>query len=149
MQDVIEREVTLPVPVARAWKAVTESSEIEKWFGCRAEVEMRPGAEGRFVCRDETPRIRIEAVEPTSRFAFRWNPGSGEDLSVSFSDLPLTLVEFLLDEADGGTRLRVRETGFAALPDGFRERAFVENTDGWDEEFANLTKYLLSLTEPA
>jgi len=47
-----------------------------------------------------------------------------------------TLVEFFLTEQDGGTLLRVLESGFATLPVPTERRAAAieENTEGWEQQ---------------
>jgi len=80
----------------------------------------------------------IVAVEPMTRFAYRW--GS--------EDRPLepgqsTLVEWTLaPNAEGGTTLSVVESGFAILDNGPEQ--IESNTRGWAEQFENVTRYLAS-----
>ena len=141
-QDRIERVLTLPVSPERVWRALTDPAEIERWFDCKTEIDLRPGGALRFTWGDEVARGRVEIVEPPHRFAYRWHPGSDQRLEVPFDELPLTLVEFTLDEAPGGTRLTLVESGFAAMPAEVYERVFRENSDGWTEELDNLGGYL-------
>ena len=147
-QDRIERVWILPVSRDRAWRAITEPAEIARWMdGIRVEMELRPGAEARFVWGEQVTRARIAAVEPPRRFAYRWHPGSEQHLSVPLDELPLTLVEFILDEVPEGTRLTLIESGFAALPAEMRERALRENTQGWEELIDPLVAYLGAAVE--
>jgi uncharacterized protein YndB with AHSA1/START domain len=74
----------------------------------------------------------IEAVEPTHRFAFRWQADPGE--------MPMTLVEFTLEPHPTGTRLRVVESGFASLPPERRTRE--GHVEGWQHELGDLAEYL-------
>jgi uncharacterized protein YndB with AHSA1/START domain len=138
VQDRIERVVTLPVSRERAWRAITEPAQISRWFGAVTELDLRPGGAMRFA----DARARVEVVEPPRRFAYSWHPGSEQHLDVPFTELPLTLVEFVLDEIPEGTRLTLIETGFASLPAEMYERAFRENTGGWEEELDDLIAYL-------
>jgi uncharacterized protein YndB with AHSA1/START domain len=76
--------------------------------------------------------VRVEKLEPKSYVSYRWASAfSGEALREGIT----TLVEFTLTPEDGGTRLRVVESGFAALEasDDTRRGAWKENTDGWVE----------------
>ena len=70
-------------------------------------------------------------------------PVSDPDLSISFDEVPSTLVEFMLEDAPAGTLLIVRESGFAALPAADRERALRDDTEGWIEETNHLLDYLV------
>lgn len=138
VQDRIERVVTLPVSRDRAWRAITEPAEISRWFMACTIPELRAGADFTF----KSARGRIEAVEPPRRFAYSWHPGSEQHEEMPLAELPLTLVEFILEEIAGGTRLTLIETGFASLPSEMYERAFRENTGGWAEVIGNLVAYL-------
>jgi uncharacterized protein YndB with AHSA1/START domain len=136
VQDRIERVVTLPVSQERAWRAITEPAELSRWFMAFTIPELRAGADFTFEYQPGMSAPgRIEAVEPPRRFAYSWHPGSA----------PLeetTLVEFILEEIAGGTRLTLTETGFASLPAEMYEQAFRENTGGWAEMIGNLVAYL-------
>ena len=69
--------------------------------------------------------------------------GMGENPKIPLEDQgPLTLVEFNLTEVDGGTRLNVHESGFAALSEERYVAAFADNNGGWDWCVNSLTEYL-------
>ena len=148
IQDRIERTVLLPVTRERAWRAITEPAEMNRWFGGDPVMDLRPGGELRFTWSGWT-RCRVAAVEPPRRFAYWWHPGSEQHNDVPFDELPHTLVEFILDEAPGGTRLTLIESGFASLPAETYDRVWRENNDGWDEELGHLAGYLESAAKVA
>jgi uncharacterized protein YndB with AHSA1/START domain len=135
--DTIERSTELPHPVDRVWAALTDPAEFGRWFSQSASWELREGAPMTMTWDEHgtAPGV-IVAVEPTTRFAYRW--GS--------EDRPLepgqsTLVEWTLaPNADGGTTLSVVESGFATLYNGPQQ--IVDNTGGWKEQFDNITRYL-------
>jgi len=136
--DTIERELVLPYPVERVWKAITDPAELAQWFGDSAEVDLRPGGTATFGWSEHNARDvgLVEAVEPPRRFAFWWGAGSestGETAN-------RTLVEFPLEPVAGGTRLRLVESGFAALADGDKRHA--GNSEGWKVELGELEAYL-------
>ena len=62
-------------------------------------------------------------------------------------DAPVTLVEFLLQPVADGTRITLRESGFAALPESVRGTATEENIGGWAEEMDHLAAYLNGETQ--
>ena len=65
------------------------------------------------------------------RFAWRWHPHA-VDSAVDYSTESRTLVTFTLEDSpDGGTLLRVVETGFDALPASRRAAAFAGVSSGW------------------
>ena len=82
-------------------------------LGVHVELEVWPG--GRGTARREdgaVRRIRVEAVEPPRRLAFRWWPYERDGAPPGTG----TRVEFLLEETpDGGTHLTVVESGWPGL----------------------------------
>jgi uncharacterized protein YndB with AHSA1/START domain len=142
--DRIEREITIAAPVERVWSVLTEAEHIGGWFAdAGAEIDLRPG--GALVMSWEqhgTTRARVEAVEPPHRFAYRWTAhhAQGQEPAEDNS----TLVEFTLAPEDGSTRLRVVETGFAALATSDEQRRgnYDDNVDGWKQMLPRIDAYV-------
>jgi uncharacterized protein YndB with AHSA1/START domain len=132
IEDRIERQMTFPVPREDVWAAITEPEHLSKWFGSGAELDLRPGGEGIFRWDKTEVRVTVQEVEPPSRFSYRWEP------SQTPAGGPTTLVQFELEEVEGGTRLSLVESGFANLPAESRR----ENEFGWDEELGDLRAYV-------
>jgi uncharacterized protein YndB with AHSA1/START domain len=144
-KDSIERELTLPVPIERAWTAITDPAEIRQWFGNNTEFELREGGEGVFKWDENAHRMRIVALEPPRRYVYRWVVSQDDDQSVPFEEMPTTQVEYLLESVPEGTRLKLTETGFASLPADQREGYFGDNSQGWTSELAKLVEYTKTL----
>jgi uncharacterized protein YndB with AHSA1/START domain len=136
--DRIERELVLAHPVARVWTAITDPAELAAWFGDAAEVELRPGGRGRFSWGEDRCAAVVEVVDEPHRFAFWWTAGVGDAVTADNR----TLVDITLEPLDGGvrTRLRLVETGFAALAHGERQHA--DNEEGWTAELGDLVAHL-------
>jgi uncharacterized protein YndB with AHSA1/START domain len=151
--DRIEDEVRLPQPQARVWRALTNPTELGAWFGVDLTgATIAPGARvnGRFTIPGHEHHsfdVTIETVEPERRFAWRWHP-SASDASVDMSKEPRTLVTFTLESTpDGGTLLRVVETGFSGLAAARRTASLLGNTKGWQAQLhTRLSGYLASAT---
>ena len=142
--DQIERETLIDAPVERVWELITEAEHVGRWFGdAGAEIDLRPGGEMVLRWADHgTSHGRVVAVEPHTRFSYRWAPfkdPSGEEPVEGNS----TLVEFTLTPDGDGTRLRVVESGFASLATSDEQRAknHASNTDGWRSELGELREY--------
>jgi uncharacterized protein YndB with AHSA1/START domain len=133
--DAIERQMTFELPRDTVWAAITDPDQLSRWFGSRAELDLRPGGVGSFRWEDldVTTIVTVEIVEPPVRFAYRWPPGGVEEGG------PTTLVEFTLEEIPGGTRLRVVESGFSQFAPASRQG----NEFGWDAELGELRAFLL------
>jgi uncharacterized protein YndB with AHSA1/START domain len=142
--DRIERETVINAPVERVWELITDAEHLGRWFGdAGAEIDLRPG--GAMVLRWEgygTSRARVVAVEPRTRFSYRWapfkDPGGEEPVEGNS-----TLVEFTLQPQGDATRLRVVESGFASLATSEDQRAknLNGNTRGWEYETDELREY--------
>ena len=149
--DSIEEQVLLTAPRARVWRALTSPDELGAWFGADlAGATIAPGAH--VVGRVTIPGyehvafdVIIEEMTAERRFAWRWHPNA-LDPAVDYAAEPRTLVTFTLeDAADGGTLLRVVESGFAALPADRRAPAFAGNSNGWRGQLhERLPAYLAS-----
>lgn len=138
-KDTIERELVLPAPPEQVWEALTDPGHVSKWFGVEAEIDLRPGGTVVFGW-PEHGRFHgvVEDVSPPSLFSYRWCL----DLDTPVDAGPTTKVQFILEPAPEGTRLKLVESGFAALPEGVRDRHLAENTTGWEEELGELAQYL-------
>lgn len=136
MTEAIERTLELSAEPARVWSALTETAELIKWFPAEAEFDLRPGGEGWFAWPEHGRfALRVETVEPPLRLAWRW----ARDRDVAIDDGRSTLVEWTLEpREDGGTRLSLRESGFA------RDEDRRGNEEGWTEELAELESLLAS-----
>jgi hypothetical protein len=53
-----------------------------------------------------------------------------------------TIVTFILEDAGAGTRLTIVESGFDAIPESRRAKAFSMNERGWNGQAANIRKFL-------
>ena len=149
--DRIEEQVTFTAPRARVWRALTDASELGSWFGMDISgATITPGAhvKGNFLFPGFEHVVFdaiIEEMVPEQRFAWRWHPHAVEK-GVDYSGERRTLVEFTLEDTrEGGTLLRVVESGFDAIPASRRSAAFLGNSSGWTSQLQKrLVEYLAS-----
>jgi len=125
----IEREVVIDAPVEAVWRTITEPDQIKQWFADRVELELEPGGRGLMGFEERAHPLVVEAVEPPTRFSFRWNHPAGQEPAAGNS----TLVEFTLVGEGARTRLRVVETGheLRAWPESQKNRYAEEHREGW------------------
>jgi uncharacterized protein YndB with AHSA1/START domain len=155
--DRIEKKVLLRAPLARVWRAVSDSREFGAWFGMRVEGPFVAGEKVRAaivpttvdedVAAKQKPHegiafdIWVERVEPERLLSFRWHPypvDPGADASAA----PTTLVEFELTDGAGGVLLTITESGFDKIPLARRAEAFTSNEGGWATQATLIEKYL-------
>lgn len=144
--DRIERQTLLKATRSRVWRALTDSREFGEWFRVRMTAPFAVGATVRGQITHPgyehvTMEVLIERIEPERRFSFRWHPYA-VDPKVDYSSEPTTLVEFTLEDADGGVRLTVVESGFDQIPAGRRAEAFRMNGDGWTGQVRNIAAHV-------
>lgn len=144
--DRIEKSVTFDAPRARVWRALTDVTQFNSWFGVSLGAPFAPGAEVSGKMTHEryshvTMRIWIESMEPERFFSFRWHPYALEP-DVDYSAEPTTLVAFTLGDAGNGTQLDIIESGFDAIPELRRAKAFSANSNGWNGQIENIRKFL-------
>lgn len=143
--DRIEKKVFLRAPRSRVWRALADAKEFGTWFRVKLEGPFVEGATVRGNVtypgyEHYTFEVRVERLEPERYFAYRWHPypQPGKD----HASEPPTLVEFRLDEAEGGTLLTISESGFDRLPAARREEAFRMNEGGWTEQAVNIERHV-------
>jgi uncharacterized protein YndB with AHSA1/START domain len=106
---VIERE--LPHPPERIWRALTQGPLIAQWLMAN---DFQPVVGHRFNLR-ATPMphwngvtdCEVLVVEPQARLSYSWN-ASGDEAASGLK----TLVTWTLTPTQGGTHLRMEQSGF-------------------------------------
>lgn len=151
--DSVEREIQISASPEIVWGVITEPEQISRWFADEAELEgpATAGVAGRLTWKPGgraggakdlavAVPIRVVAAEPFSRFAFRWNHPEGEEPDASNS----ALVEFTLAEQAGGTRLRVVESGIAAVTSAGTEndKYVSDHGQGWGQHLGELAEHV-------
>ena len=144
--DRLEKRVSLKAPRSRVWHAISNADEFGQWFRVKFESPFAEGTtvRGRIThpgYEHYTMEVQVERIEPERYFAYRWHPAA-IDLTVDYSSEPTTLVEFKLEEADGGTLLTIVESGFDRIPASRRAAAFRMNEGGWTEQVKNIERHV-------
>ncbi|MGP3633265.1 SRPBCC domain-containing protein [Streptomyces sp. 24-1644] len=132
-EDRIERETLIDAPLERVWPLVAQPGF---WVAEEASLAGTVAREGESMVAKNPEYgdfpVRVEKVQPQSYLAYRWASAfPGEELREDNS----TLVEFTLTPEGDKTRLRVVESGFAALAGSaeLRDKAVQDNTGGWPQ----------------
>lgn len=118
----------------KVWRALTQGALIEEWLMKNdfvAEVGRRftmrakpmPGWSGVVHCE-------VITVEPPRRLAYRWGDGTESESGLQ------TVVTWTLVAQDGGTLLRLEQSGFRPLD----EFAYTRMGGGWPHVLERLEK---------
>jgi len=144
--DVIDKDILIDAPVETVYRVITEPGQISQWFADAADLDPVPGGQGLLTFEDRATtqrmavRLTVTAAEPPHRLAYRWDYPDGEQPDEGNS----LLVEFTLAAEGAGTRLRVTESGFAALrgPDADKAGYYEAHDKGWDAHLTSLQGYV-------
>ena len=144
--DRIERQVLIKAPRKRVWRALTDTGEFGDWFRVRISGRFAPGQpiSGPVLhpgYEHITWSVTVEKMEPERYFSWRWHPNA-IDPKKDYSHEPTTLVAFELEDAPGGTLLKVTESGFDKVPIDRREQSFRGNSEGWSIQAGNIERYV-------
>jgi uncharacterized protein YndB with AHSA1/START domain len=147
--DRIERQIHIKAPRSKVWRALADAEAFGDWFGVALKGK-------RFVAGEpiEGPithpgyehviwKVVVERIEPERLLSFRWHPYC-VDPKIDYASETPTLVVFELEDSDGGTLLRLVESGFDQVPAYRRLEAFRMNSRGWDAQMKNIDAYVSS-----
>jgi len=144
--DRIEKQVVLKASKNRVWRAISDSKEFGEWFKMAFDDAFVEGktVRGRIThpgYEHLKAEFFVEKIEAEKYFSYRWHPYA-IDPKVDYSSEPTTLVEFRLEEASGGTKLTITESGFDRIPLARRKEAFRMNDSGWTTQAKNIEAYV-------
>ena len=124
----------------KVWRALTQGPLIEEWL---MKNDFRPVVGHKFNFRAEPmPQwngvvdCEVHIVEPNKRLSYSWN-ASGDEAANGLK----TIVTWTLTPADGGTHIRMEQSGFR--PED--ERFFQGANYGWQKMVAGLERVTAGL----
>ena len=128
-------EKVFPHPPEKLWRALTEGPLLEQWM---MHNDFKPVVGHKFQFHAEpNPRwngvvdCEVLAVEPIRRLSYNWGVGgSGSGMQ--------WVVEWTLTPAEGGTHLRMEQSGFSPEQKGNYQGAKY----GWKKFFGNLERVI-------
>jgi uncharacterized protein YndB with AHSA1/START domain len=127
----IVEELTIAVPPARVWDALTQPGEIVRWWADEARVTPEVGSLAEFRFRPPAGALQFEVAELDRAAKARWISRQGPPhwTGTSFT--------WQLTPIDSGTKVVFTHDGFAQTDERF------ERTRGnWHEFLASLKAYL-------
>ena len=148
-QGTIERTIQVEASPDVVFEVITSPEHLTEWWPDEATIEATPGAVGELVFGDRSspdahiPQITVVDAEPPRRFSFRWVYPEGEAATVDNS----LLVTFDLTAADGGTLVRMTETGFRekGWDLAVLEAEFNDHVGWWNHYIPRLGSYVSRL----
>jgi len=146
-ENTIEREIEIQAPIGKVWKALTNSEQFGKWFGVSLESDFVEGKTTKGMNKAkgfEMPMsFHIKEIKPQTYFSYAWIPFP-LDQSFDYSKEEPTLVEFFLEQKEGITHLRVKESGFTQITASRRAEAYKMHTGGWEAQLRNIEQFVMN-----
>ena len=147
MQDAIEKSILLSAAPDRVWRALSDAAEFGRWFRAEVTGEMREGAV--LGCRSLYPGTEhmrwdmyIHVMEPNRRLVWDW-PAFDPSAFPDDPDINARLtVEVAIAPEGDSTRLTLRESGFADLPEGPALAVWQRNEGGWTMQLDNIAAHV-------
>jgi uncharacterized protein YndB with AHSA1/START domain len=144
----IEREVYVEASPDVVFEVVSRPEHLKKWWPDDARYEPAPGSTGVLVFGDPAASggmapLTVVEVRPPRRFSFRWTH-SADEVAAEGNSL---LVTFDLTPSNGGTLLRMTETGFREMgwEAAVLEHQYQEHVTGWAKYLPRLAPYVATL----
>jgi uncharacterized protein YndB with AHSA1/START domain len=140
----VQAQTQINAPAEHVWKALTDASEITRWFSTDATIEPHVGGAWSLSWYGDFPwNTRIEIFEPNRhlRTVMVQAPHSAD--AAGSPDSPQALpvvVDYFLESHGGQTTLRIVHSGFGAGADWDEEYEGVRT--GWDFEIQVLRHYV-------
>jgi uncharacterized protein YndB with AHSA1/START domain len=129
-------EKVFPHPPEKLWRALTEGALLEQWM-LKNDFKAVVGHRFQFRAEPVVPRwngivdCEVLVVEPMQRLSYSWGVGETE------SGMQWT-VDWTLTPAEGGTHLRMEQSGFK--PE--QQANFQGAKYGWQKFFGNLERVM-------
>lgn len=142
MSNIIRKEMVIPQPRDRVWRAITESATLAEWMfpndfepriGHRFTFQVPPNRKMNF----EGLTVHCEVIEcdPPTKLVFSWSAGG---------PVENTQVSFRLEPYDDDTRLFFEHTGFD-LDHPWGQQAFKGAEYGWASMLGKLSEAVAGL----
>ncbi|WP_165044242.1 SRPBCC domain-containing protein [Dysgonomonas sp. ZJ709] len=135
-------EQLYPVPVSKAWEAITDKNQMKEWYFTIDDFELKQGAEfnfdvnvpdGDFIYHH---RCVIKEIIPEKKFSHTWtHPSHSKGES---------LVTWSLHPVEGGTKVRLTHEGVENFADGGENFARENYVAGWTEILGTYLKEFLA-----
>ena len=144
----IVREIYVEASPDVVFEVVSSPQHVQEWWPDDARYDVRPGSAGEIVFGDpeaggKVVSLTVVEVQAPRTFSFRWTHPASEEAAEGNS----LLVTFELTPQDGGTLLKMTETGFREMgwEAAVLEQQYREHVTGWDYFLPRLTTYVATL----
>lgn len=141
MKDIISKEKFYPHPIQDVWNAISTAEQISAWF-IKADFKAQAGYDYSFThevikpdgekqCTDIFGTVIV--ASPVHHLSYTWIVDGATE----------TTVDWYLEEAQGGTSLKLVHSGISNYPsEEISLNMFESFSGGWDNCLNELEKYM-------
>lgn len=131
----VEQGISIAAPMDLVWEALTTAEQMKEWWGDAFEIdELKPGAAVHYGSENDRKSVTVKEAAPPHKFVILW--GTPE----WYSDVEVLTI-FDLAKENGGTRIKVTETGFEGLSIDLRQRRIEGTSDTYQRMLGKLKQY--------
>ncbi|MBI1214308.1 MAG: hypothetical protein GC185_00650 [Alphaproteobacteria bacterium] len=137
----IEVEIFVPASRSIVWECLTDNRHIGKWWG--HGVALQAVEQGSFYepwtdsqGHERRTRGTITAIENKQRLQLEWQDEGWP---------APTRVEFMLMEAEGGTKIYIQHCGWEMFPDAERQLQVDHHRAGWKNIMGSFKNYCMTI----
>lgn len=140
MNETIELSITVKSTVGELWYALTDSDELENWWGENVKLQAKVGGVFREEWEDDDGNDQLAtgkvlAVKDKKEITFTWKEKGWPKSAVTECTLKIT-------NKDGKVGLTVSHSGWETLPEDRRKQVMKDFKVGWQYHLKELKEYL-------
>ena len=137
----VERSIWIDTSRQKAWRAVTEPEQLNKWYATYYHWDipnLQVGTQVKFYNKADVNDMqiaKIEVADAPRQFTVRWQPDKLYPAMILFTT-------FKLEDENGGTRVTIIESGYEAIPAAERQQWLDATGGGYTMSMENLKAHL-------
>lgn len=141
MKEQIELKITVRAGTGEVWHALTDSDELENWWGDGIKIEPKVGGQFREKWEDDEGQSQVASgkvleLKNKKLIRFTWT-------EKNWPKGAMTECVFEITEAGPGkSTLIVRHSGWETLPTSLRVKTLKDFKTGWTYHLKELKEYL-------
>lgn len=140
MKDIIEQSISVNVNTIVLWHALTDTDELENWWGDSVKIESKVGGKFQEKWEDDDGKAQMATgqvlkLKKNQEIVFSWKERS-------WPKEANTECSFFIEGKDEKSTLTVRHTGWETLPEDIRSSIMKDFKVGWTYHLKELKSYL-------
>lgn len=139
MSDFFEISISVKAPATEIWRALTDSEELENWWG---DVLLEPVIGGKFRepwedddGNEQEARGKVMVVKVNKQIVFSWR-------ELDWPQKSKTVCSIEIEDKGIVRTIKLKQTGWETLPEEFQKDIMKNFKIGWNYHLKELKSYL-------